>query len=154
MSLDLRIINKLRYSTTLWIEPKIQSTQDRAKKIVYDMLHDTKHKRKLLEHIFGKTYLQCNFCDTYSMVASKFGLNFYHKNQFLEQLKQKWIHYWEQILKIRNRFIYIVQTKRRRVSEICSIWEEERENLIKAYKNSDKGNRKCNVLLIYDQLSL
>ena len=57
------------------------------------------------------------------------------------------ILYWEQILKIRRRFLHTVLMKRKRLDELKEIWEEERENLIQAYRSTPKKTKKVKETL-------
>jgi hypothetical protein len=52
------------------------------------------------------------------------------KNQFLSL----GVSYWEQILKIRNRFLHIIIMKRNRIAQLRDTWEEEKKKLIVAYE--------------------
>ena len=73
--------------------------------------------------------------------------------EFLKRLKQRnllincWLNYWNQILKIRGRFLLIILMKRKRLQELKEIWEEEKENLIHAYRNEPKKTKKVKETL-------
>jgi hypothetical protein len=79
-------------------------------------------------------------------------LNYMRDIKWRYSLQISCVHYWQQILKVRARFMHIIKTKRQRMDQLREKWNKERNRLLAEYDKDYHRTRSKAVKRMYNKL--